>query len=445
MANNSAVSAKNELRNEIVKRVIESGSKIVTVPVSALSYRIYMYNRDLGIYETDHVESLVSERIEDALGEDCTRHDVLEAIAKVQRNTFVDSNFFEKTGPELVPVGNGVINVLTGELLRFDDAYHFLNKIDVFYDSKAECPKIDKFLHEVLGSEEAIQSIYEFVGYCLYRGYPVQKSFLFVGEGANGKSTLIKLMEKFLGARNVSHIPFQFLNGRFNTYVLYGKLANFFPDLPEQALNDVAVFQAITGGDTIDAEIKYVQKRQTFTNYAKPCFSCNIIPKVNVDTTAFWRRWAIFQFPNKFEGPNCNPKILEELCTPEELTGLLNRALEGLKRLLKNNAFSSNPLNEETRMSWIAGSDSLKLFIEKECSLDDPDATIAKNEFYRLYRNFCVKEKVRLLSHSKVGRDLRENYAVLSSRDSDETRIWCYKGIQIKPDLDPTVMELKKW
>ena len=54
-----------------------------------------------------------------------------------------------------------------------------------------------------------------------------------------------------------------------------------------------------------DAEKKFGDSFE-FVNYAKLNFACNKIPRINgdVDDEAFWDRWMIFDFENKFDKEN---------------------------------------------------------------------------------------------------------------------------------------------
>ena len=80
-------------------------------------------------------------------------------------------------------------------------------------------------------------------------------------------------------------------------------------------------------------------------------FSANLIPKTKDDTTAFFRRWIIINFPNQFlpDNPKTDKDLTKKLTTQEELSGFFNWTLKGLKRLLKNGKFSSGKSVEETR------------------------------------------------------------------------------------------------
>ena len=144
----------------------------------------------------------------------------------------------------------------------------------------------------------------EIIGYCLYKGYPIQKAIMLVGSGSNGKSVFIQLLQHFLGVYHCASNSLQKLAvNRFSLSSLHGKLANLFADLSSSSLSDTSIFKMLTGGDLIQAEKKF-KDEFSFTNYAKLIFSANAIPKSPDDSDAFFRRWIIIVFPFKFTGKN---------------------------------------------------------------------------------------------------------------------------------------------
>lgn len=217
-----------------------------------------------------------------------------------------------------------------------------------------------------------------------------QKALLLMGDGANGKTTLLRLFLAFLGKKNCAKQPLQILMiNRFAVGHLYGKLANIYDDLPDIALKNIGFFKMLTGEGTVSAEFKF-KDRFDFENYAKMIFTCNIIPPCPEDTTAFFRRWLIINFPNEFlpESPKTDPDLLGKLTTPEELSGLLNWALDGLNRLIKNKKFSTGGTVEEIRARYLASAEPVKSFAEN-CLEPEENNVVPKDDVYNAFLDYC--------------------------------------------------------
>jgi len=387
---------------------------------------VYVYKD--GIY-LPHGEVVIKQKVQQYLGEEANRYRAEEVVAHIKRSTYIDRSRFDNN-LNLIAVKNGVIDLRTGELLPHSPDYFLTVKIPVVYDPDADCPKIKKFFSEVLHPED-IPVIEEFFGFCLYRRYFIHKAFMLVGEGENGKSTLIRLLERFLGPYNVSHVTLQALSeNRFAVSELYGKLANTFADLPSAALKDTGVFKILTGEDSIEAERKFKNPFK-FVNYAKLIFSCNKLPEAYDDTHAFFRRWIIINFPNNFEG-RADKNLIEKITTPEELSGLLNLALKGLKRLLENGEFSTGISTEQTREKYLRMSNPVAAFVMDMLEVS-PDDFIPKKELYQSFCEYCRQNKLPTITESTFHQKLIRQVNVQDYRPKIAgKRVTAWRGIRWK-------------
>ena len=206
----------------------------------------------------------------------------------------------------------------------------------------AQCPEVDKFISEVF-PEDAIPLGWEILGDLLTPERSVQKAICLLGEGGNGKSAFLDLATHFVGAENVCHLSLQRLEAdRFSTARLYGKLANICPDLPGERLTSSAMFKAVTGCDRIRAEIKYRDSFE-FMPFAGHVFSANKLPGSDDASQAFFDRWPIVPFPNRFRrARHETPRsVLQARLTARgELSGALSKALEGLERVWRRGWFT---------------------------------------------------------------------------------------------------------
>lgn len=263
-------------------------------------------------------ESIIKGWLEDNF-ESCTIRKVNETIGHIQRQTSCSRGEFDND-PLILNLKNGILTLRTFEFQWHSADRLSLVQLPVKYDAAATCPAILKFLSEVPYPEDLL-IVQEYVGYCLWKDYPNAKVLLLVGDGENGKSTLIALVESLLGRKNISSRGLQELEmNRFAKADLYGKLANLYADLPDTALGSTGTFKMLTGGDPITAEHKFTASFN-FTNYSKLIFSANKVPEAFEDTTGFFRRWAIVTFPNSFSGDKADKNLLQRLTTEAHYRG----------------------------------------------------------------------------------------------------------------------------
>jgi len=368
-----------------------------------------------------------------------------EVIGKVQRSTYIDRNeFFSLKQGHKIAVANGLLDLDSYQLSPFDSKFFTMNKLPVAYDPHATCPKIYKFHNEVIKPED-LSLLQEITGYLLWIwGNPAQKATMFIGKGGNGKSTEIRLEIALIGKENISAISLHELEeNRFAKAQLYNKMANFYADLSDRDLRSVGTFKAITGGDAIYAEHKN-QRGFSFIPNVKLVFSCNNPPRVprnEEDSVAFFRRWNMLEFPFQFEGKeNEDRNLLEELTLdPQELSGYLNWALEGLKQLRTNGFhFPTSQTAKEVQETYITLSDPYKSF-SNHCIIVGPELTVVKDELYQSFKKHCMKHGVSPVSRDSFFKNFKDLFdpGIIQDyrpekKDGVDTRVRMFKGIGLR-------------
>jgi len=370
--------------------------------------------------------------------EKATNHIVNETIGFIQRATYIDRYLLNREKRK-IPLLNGVYDIESGELIPSSPEFYFTYCLPIEYDEKADCPKIKKFLKEVL-VEEDIPPLLEFIGYSCIPEQKFHKALMLVGDGANGKSTLIELVRSFLGKGNTSSVSLQsLLENRFAISSLYGKLANLYADLPDETLRRTGIFKMIAGGDTISAEKKFKPSFE-FNPTCKLIFSANKIPKTFDDTSAFFRRWIILNFPNKFEGNDRDPNIIDKITESSEMSGFFNLVIEHLKNLLKRGDFSHSKSTEEVREDYIRKSDPVSAFVIDYTNdgrlHEDTYAFVTKDELYAEFVKYCKKIKLPAVDKGVFTKNLK--YAIPSIQEERRTvngvRVRCWKGIKLEKE-----------
>lgn len=331
--------------------------------------------------------------------------------------------------PYLVNVRNGLLDIRDMSFKEHTPSYLSTVQLNVEYNPQVDCPQFKKFLNEVLDCK-LIPLVQEIVGYLLTTNTASQKAFVFWGPARTGKSTLLWVVEYLLlGKKNVSNIPWQEIGDKFKTAELLGKLANVFSDLPSKSIDDTGIFKVVTGEDYLMAEKKNKNPFK-FKPFARLVFSCNELPRNYVDRTeGFYRRLIIVPFSRQIEKSKIDKSLKYKFQREKE--GILNWALEGLKRLYENNfEFSENELTDGVKKEYKRENNNVISFVEECCELDGL-FSCSRIEIYEAYKEFCVEAGLKALSQIKFNKELEGNFNITRSR-SGKLRLW--NGVRIKLD-----------
>lgn len=393
---------------------------------------LYYYDEKLGYYK--EAGAYLDEQIVEYLKNDRETTITRTFAAEVYFNLVITNYVKEEHAVpnELICVKNGVLNILTGELTPHTDKYFFLQRVEANWNPKADCPKIKKFLSEIVEEKHAT-TLLEFAAYCLWKEYPIQKALIAVGEGKNGKSVWTTLLAKFLGEENCVSLSLQRIcEDKFARSRLYGKLAVFDADLPNTPIKNAVIFKQATGGDLIDGEMKF-KNGFNFRNYAKFFFGTNAVPRTYDKTYAYFRRWVMVKFSRKFEGKDANPNLGKELMAPEEIEGLLRESVDRLKPLLERGDFTYAQTPDELEDEYMRASDPVTAFVAYECDLDG-ELVVLKTDLYAAYTRFC-REKNYAQVMNLVGFSMALN-KVIDVRDTDKNvngkRLKAWRGLALK-------------
>ena len=389
---------------------------------------IWKYDEKTGIFKPEG-NPWIESKVFDVMGE-TTTPGMLSAVVKLaQVKTYDLENIFTEE-PGFITLKNGVFDIEKRELREFSPDFFSKNAFPVYYDPEAKPVKILKFIKEIV--PEDVELIQEWFGYHLLKDQRFRKAFLFVGAGANGKSTLVDLCAKWLGEENVSNVSmYELTSDRFAVADLYGKLANHAPDLSVDEIKRTGRFKAITGQDKVRAQ-KKGQNAFSFYIYAKPTYMTNQVPITPDLSPAFFSRWEIVEFLHVFEGKKQDPDLLKKLTTEEELSGLFNWALEGLYRLLKNGKFTKQLSVEQTRRKYEFLADPVTAFIE-HCTTEDYDDVISKDKLNFLYRAYCRHNGKVPLPKNKFGGQIKNILLHIGEPRPtiDGKRVTCWSGIAV--------------
>jgi len=309
-----------------------------------------------------------------------------------------------------IAVKNGLLDLSSaaaGEspLRDLEPEDYALTRLPVEYDPDADGTEWRSFVDDVV-EDDMVNAVQEYIGYCLHREPTFDRSLLLVGGGANGKSTFLNVIQEFLGSEdNTTNVsPYDF-GDKPSMAELHGALANISADLAGGSLQgkNLGNFKKLTGGDSVTAK-KLYQDPFKFTFDGGMLFATNEVPDVPVsdDDAAFWRRWIIVHFDNYFpEGSSKRDPTLEgRLKEAENLSAVLNWAVEGWARLMDQSSFTGvSATPDETRRKWQKWGDSIDEFLSAVVKRDEDAENISTGEAFQVYRAWC-----RVNDRDAVGR-----------------------------------------
>ena len=373
-----------------------------------------------------HIHKVISDRKE-ALG--CLTSALVDDIFKqLGLILMAPWGFSFNQNPMVLNFTNGVLDLEEG---KFSDQHKrelFQNiQFPFDFDRDQKCPQWLEFLKSLKFDDETVMRLQEWVGYCLLPRVigTLQKSLFFIGEGSNGKSVFLETIASVLD--NVSHLELSELFDRFKIAEIEGKLAYVCTDVETSKVMD-ARFKKIVAGETQSAERKFKDPFE-FQPFAKILFSANDFIPTKDRTHGFYRRFDILRFDRIFGPEEQKPEMLQDL--KKEIPGIFNWALEGLKRVRKQEwKMTKSKFMESCHDEFRRATNPLQIFLEEECVVKKDQQTEAETLRFA-YKYYCEDRGYKILSDNNLGQELKRLGIERKRKRQDGNRGYIYEGISL--------------
>lgn len=313
--------------------------------------------------------------------------------------------------PWLLNCLNGTLNLKTG-ILQVHQAGDYINKIaPVEFKPDATCPKWLKFLDEIFnGDNDLIEYMQKISGYCLTGSTKEQDFYLLYGTGANGKSTLIRIMMDLLGRDYAKQTAASALLAKVHETpgeeiaTLQGARLVCTVEVDDGKKLAESLVKQLTGGDRIRARRLYANSFE-FTPTFKLLMACNHRPRVSGTDSGIWRRIKLISFIKSIPEDEQNPDLADEL--HEELVGILNWALTGCIKWQKEGLNPPEEVDKATAL-YRDESDAVGNFLEECVITQNINAKTKAKALYEAYRQWCEKAGEYTLTMRRFNDRLRE-------------------------------------
>ena len=347
------------------------------------SGRVWWYKN--GEYISDEKNSRLIRRIYQMVEGETSRF-VDEVVKQIiYRSPLIDE---ETVFP--IRFRNGILR--NGEFIPMKDYPEFTPYfIDITYNTNAEAvPIVDEYIDNLTNKDPVYRDLLmEVIGYVMItdpeRIRSLGKFFMFRGDGANGKGTLLQIMKQIYNAKNCTNLSIkQLVDDRYKVTMI-GKLANLGDDIEPTAINDaeLKILKNISTADTVSTRHMYAESvSSTFT--IKLYFTTNSDIKSFEKGYAYKRRIVWMPMFNKVDKPD--PRFITKITTRKALEYWIMLIVEGYKRLYTNLAWTVCPAVEEYNAQYHENNDVCRQFAKDL----DPDTEIVgrtvnelSDEFYK--------------------------------------------------------------
>lgn len=321
-----------------------------------------------------------------------------------------EANLFEQTIKGKLNCINGVIDIRASELIPHAPSMGFKYVLPYEYVSDQVSEFFLDWLAEVTQNRtELMDAILDMMAYCLWPSYDDHVFAYLIGEGRNGKSTLLHIIQELLGRQNYSAISLSQLGGnRFAPAALEGKLANLSEESSgaDLGFDELNILKDLSAGGEIQVENKG-EKGFMLRNQAKLIFSANKTPRFHESGRAIRSRLLVIPFDHTFEKPD--PRVEDRLISevPKIASMLVRRIQENVSQNGgKFKVYRGGQTVAEAQQKVLLSGNSViewaRENLESSISLPD-DKCVACKDTFEHYTQWCAKNNFKAVNSHNFG------------------------------------------
>jgi putative DNA primase/helicase len=323
---------------------------------------------------------------------------ILASVTELTRvKVFVPDEKWD-ADPDVLVCKNGALRISTGQLTKHRPEHYATSAVPYEYDPGAVPVMWRYFLNHTVSVAAAF--LQEFAGYALTTEMRHELAVWLFGPPGSGKSTFIAGLQAMLGHRAGVLGLADLERSRFTLADLPGKTLVVASEQPSSYLASTNTLNAIISGEPLQVERKY-RDPVTIIPHAKVCWAMNELPRVADANSGLFRRVKVVGFPKLPEGQQ-DPKVKRGIET--EGAGILNWALEGLRRLNARGHFEIPQGVRDATTQFKERNDVPALFVEDRC-VRGTDFEVPAAKLYRAYSWWCEENGHRPQSSTRVADD----------------------------------------
>lgn len=351
---------------------------------------------------------------------------------KLQRNTWLNVENI-RDNDNTIAFNNGLVDLkpcgTQAQLMSHSANYFSLNQLNYDYKPDAKCPEWLKFLGSVFKDPEQIALLQEYMGYILTSHNKYQKFLILIGKSRAGKGVITDVMTKMVGEHNIVAPNLESITESSTLAAMSNALLYLIPEVgeihPSKKGGVVGNTKSITGGDSLSYHLMY-KGNISNKKWGKMVWSTNNMPSLVDQSGALANRVLALTFTESFVGRE-DRGLGDRL--DKETAGILNWAIDGLRRLNTNNKFTEPQASKEMVDDMKRDMFPLADFCEEACIVEN-SAFISSKDLYKGYLYFCNSNGIKKpMSQNYFGKILKASYLNVNQVRDSNGRGW--KGIKL--------------
>lgn len=317
----------------------------------------------------------------------------------------------------LFNVQNGTLDLASGALLPHSREHMLTRVSGVSYDPNAKCPNFDAFIEDIIPDPETRRWVQKFFGYSLTGEIREHIFTVLVGEGRNGKGTLLSLVKEIMGPKFAVAIDQSLIIDQSNEphstvkMTLRGSRLAVAAETAKGAKFSTSKVKALASKDAIRARAMGKDEIEFIPTH-KLLLQTNDVPHARASDRAFWARMRIIKFEKDYMG---REDLTLEARLMSELEGILNWMVAGVKLWLEEGLAPSAEMQKSAKAEKDENDNFLQ-FIEDKCTFWGDGHVLYKD----LYSSYVTWAKERGLDKPMTLRGLLKEFKSLKGEQAVE-------------------------
>lgn len=235
--------------------------------------------------------------------------------------------------------------------------------------------EVDNYIDTITGGDKSFRDhFFEMLGHCFITDptlkAKLRKMFFIYGDGGEGKSTLVNVIQALFGNRNTSNVSIENLDKDSYSITMRNKLINICDDVPKEAINNLVgrrLKNMVAGNSQ--------QVRHLFEEAENEVINASLIFTTNYKLVTFDKSDALvgkMDWIPMLNKPKVYDRKLEsKLLTPDAKAYWYRLIFEGYQRLYENEEFTECEIINEFTQEYIEENNSAIEFVRDVTELQD--------------------------------------------------------------------------